>query len=138
MDRRTLVEQGPTLLVQVGFDAAFQPGWSVGPTLPEDRLQALVDTGATESCIDSHLINLLQLPIVDRREIAGVHGSLAVNVCLAQIYIPDLRFTVYGRFAAVHLAASGQQHYALLGRTFLQNFTTTYEGQTGFVTISND
>lgn len=57
---------------------------------------------------------------------------------LAQIYITTLGVTVYGRFAGVHLVAGGQPHVALLGRTFLQHFTMTYEGRTGQVTISND
>ena len=44
---------------------------------------------------------------------------MKVTVHLAQIYVPSLDFTVYGRFSAVHLAAGGQAHQALIGRTFL-------------------
>ena len=55
---------------------------------------------------------------------------------LAQIYVPALDFTMYGVFAGVHLTAGGQPHYALMGRTFLQEFTLVYEGRTGTVTLS--
>ena len=45
---------------------------------------------------------------------------------------------MYGAFAGVHLTAGGQVHTALIGRTFLQDFTLTYEGQTGRVSIANE
>jgi hypothetical protein len=91
---------------------------------------ALVDTGATESC--------LNLPIVDRRRVSGTHGAGEVNVNLAQVLIPHLVLTIYGPFCGADLVAGGQAHHALIGQTFLQHFTMTYEGRTGTVTLSND
>ncbi|MXY32974.1 MAG: hypothetical protein F4Y60_02555 [Boseongicola sp. SB0664_bin_43] len=131
-----LVRYGPTLAVQIGFDSEFQPGTS-SPSLPNETYPALVDTGATESCIDSALAVDLDLPVVDRQTVSGVHGPNAVNFHLAQIYIPDLHHTVYGLFAGVHLTAGGQPHRALMGRTFLSKVILTYEGITGSVTISH-
>ena len=58
-----------------------------------------------------------------------------MDAFLVQMYIPSLRHTIYGRFAGVNLTGGGQRHYALLGRTFLQNFTMVYEGRTGTVRI---
>ncbi len=55
-----------------------------------------------------------------------------------QVHVPTLGQTAYGTFAAVHLAAGGQVHVALIGRTFLRNFTMIYEGRTGTVTIYNE
>ena len=136
--RDALALYGPTLFVQIGFDPDSRPSDVPNPNLPPDRHPALVDTGATESCIDSELALVLNLPVVDRQKVAGVHGADAVNFHLAQIYVPSLDFTVYGRFAGVHLRAGGQPHFALIGRTFLQNFTMTYEGRTGNVILSND
>jgi predicted aspartyl protease len=138
LGRLRLIEQGPTLDVQIEFDPEFRPSELARPNIPEVRLPALVDTGATESCIDSDLARVLQLPIVDRQAIAGVHGASETNVCLAQIHVPDLGFTMYGRFAVVHLAAGGLPHSALLGRNFLQHFTMTYEGKNGVVILSNE
>ena len=136
--RDALALYGPTLFVQIGFDPASRPSDGPNPNLPPDKHPALVDTGATESCIDSELALILNLPIVDRQKVAGVHGADTVNVHLAQIHVPSLDFTVYGRFAGVHLRAGGQPHFALIGRTFLRNFTMTYEGRTGNVILSND
>jgi predicted aspartyl protease len=127
------------LIVNIGFDPNYQPPPSPTPPVPGIAgIHALVDTGATESCIDSQLAAQLNLPIVDRRKVSGVHGAEDVNVHLAQVYIPSLRFTIYGAFCGVHLAAGGQAHRALIGRSFLQGFTMTYEGRTGTVTLSND
>jgi predicted aspartyl protease len=134
-----LVAHGPTLLVRIGFDPAYDPATpQVPPNLPQNPLPALVDTGALESCIDSALAMNLNLPIVDRRMVSGAHGAKEVNVHLAQIHIPTLAFTVYGAFCAVDLQAGGQQHQALIGRTFLRSFTMIYEGRTGTVSLHNN
>ena len=122
-----LISHGPTLPVQIGFDADYEPGAKRLPILPSKQFSALVDTGATISCIDSSLAVSLNLPIVDRRDLGGIHGSIEVNMHLAQIYIPSLAFTIYGSFAGVHLIAGGQRHHALIGRTFLCRFTMKYK-----------
>ena len=131
-----LTTRGPTLFVNIGFD----PDYNDRPTAPPQPgvtgVNALVDTGASVSCIDSILAAQLNLPTVDRRYIASAHGAEKVNMHLAQIHVPSLRFTIYGTFAGVHLQAGGMVHQALIGRTFLQNVTMVYEGLTGTVSIS--
>lgn len=135
--RDALVVHGPTLLVDIGFDPQCDPQYPNRiPALAETKLWALVDTGATASCIDSDLAAKLQLPIVDRQTIGGVSGIREVNMHLAHIHVPSLGFTLYGAFAGVDLIAGGQRHYALIGRTFLQYFRMTYDGRSGDVTIS--
>lgn len=133
-----LMAHGPTLLVDIGFDPAYQnPQVSGIPVAGMKGIEALVYTGAGECCIDSMLATQLNLPIVDRRFMSGIHGKEQVNIHLAQVHVPALNFTMYGAFAGVHLAAGGQQHRALIGRTFLQFYTMVYEGRTGTVTLSN-
>jgi predicted aspartyl protease len=134
--RDFLISHGPTLMVNIGFD----PNFTNPPAIPIagiTDIRALVDTGAGESCIDSVLASQLNLPIVDRRRIAGAGGIQEVNMHLTQVHVPSLNFTIYGAFAGVHLAAGGQFHRALIGRTFLQHYTMTYEGRTGTVTLSS-
>ena len=88
--------------------------------------------------MDSTLAHALKLPAVDREDRSGAHGKHKLNIHLAQIYIPALDWKIVGRFAGVHLHAGGQSHFALIGRTFLRDFTMTYEGATGTVTICKD
>ena len=131
-----LVNYGPTLLVDIGFDSNFKPVVGQVPTPGMKGIQALVDTGATQCCIDSLLAAQLNLPIVDKQKVGGVHGSLEVNMHLAQVHIPALNFTIWGMFAAVHLVAGGQRHKALLGRTFLCHCKMVFDGKTGKVSIT--
>jgi predicted aspartyl protease len=134
-----LTSYGPTLSVNIGFDSL----WSVdnipysAPISSISGINALVDTGASESCIDDFLAVQLNLPVIDQRPVSGAGGQHEAKIYLAQIHIPDLNYTIYGAFAGVHLAAGGQPHQALIGRTFLSKFTMTYEGNTGTVTIKS-
>jgi len=133
-----LVSLGPTLIVDIGFDPNFDGNKVIAPPLAGiTGIHALVDTGATESCIDNLLAAQLNLPVVDRRPIGGIGGQQMANMYLAQIHVAALRFTIYGAFAGVELRAGGQVHSALIGRTFLRNYTMVYEGRTGTVTISD-
>lgn len=129
---------GPTIPVSIGFDPLYRPGARPGvdPDLPGIEHNALVDTGARESCIDSSVAAALDLPIIDRMPVSGVHGTMDVNVHLAQIRIPALGVVTHGRFAGVHLRAGGQPHSALIGRAFLRHMTMRYIGGTGSAILS--
>jgi predicted aspartyl protease len=131
-----LTRWGPQLFVDIGFDPnyTFVPGGPL-PVPGKTKLPALVDTGATESCIDSLLAAQLNLPAIDKRMQAGAHGAKEVSIHLAQVHVPSLGFTIYGEFAAVDLRIGGQSIDALLGRTFLRHFKMIYDGATGDVEI---
>src|ERR1700689_5534454 len=113
-----LVSLGPTLFVDIGFDPNHDPIIIPrGVRVPGiTGVQALVDTGATECCIDSLLAAQLRLPLVNRRQISGVHGSHTANVYLAQVHVPSLGMTMNRAFSGVDLKAGGQVHSALIGR----------------------
>ena len=129
-----LIEHGPTIYVDIGFD----PTWRQGriPAAKKRNVPALVDTGALESFIDCELATDLDLPISDRRQISGSGGRHEVDVYTAQVYVPAFEFTVYGQFAGVYLSSGGTNFRVLMGRTFLKYFTLTYDGPTGHVTLT--
>lgn len=133
-----LARHGPTIAVAIGFDPDYQPSARVRPNLPPNRYPALVDTGAIESCIDAELAETLNLMPFGTRQATGAGGAFDAIEYMAQIYIPELRFTVVGPIASAPLRASGHPYYALLGRTFLRHFSMHYDGRTGAVIISND
>jgi len=84
-----LISAGPTLVVDIGFDDSYDPGSPDNPpNLPVTQVPALIDTGASQSCIDKQLAETLQLPIVDEQQISGVSGLDKVNMHLAHIYVP--------------------------------------------------
>jgi predicted aspartyl protease len=131
-----LIQSGPTLLVNIGMDTSWTPASRSVPVPGISGVKALVDTGATECCIDQLLAASINLPIVDRVQIAGISGQHIANIYLAQIFIPGIGITHYGRFAGVSLKAGGQAHEALIGRSLLQHFHMTYVGNTGAVTLT--
>jgi hypothetical protein len=134
--QKLLVYHGPIVWVDVGFDPKYKGDARTRPTPARTCIEALVDTGAEEGCIDSSFAAQLGLPIVDRRKVCGIEGSMEVNMHLAQIHIPGLKFTLQGAFAGVHLVAGGHPYKVLMGRTFLSHFSMEYDGPTGAVTIS--
>ena len=104
-----LTDEGPKIAVDIGFD----PSWRAGrtprrPAAADEGVPALIDTGAIECFVDCDLAAHLQLPIVDRREVAGSPGKHEVDVYLAQIFIPSLLFTQHGEFAGAYLARAGE------------------------------
>ena len=125
---------GPTVHVKIGFDPNHRMDSENLPALPDTLHPALVDTGASESCIDSALAEALKLPVVDRKPISGALGPGESDIYVAQVYVPNAG-TISGRFAGVHLLAGGQPHYALLGRLFLLHFEMLYNGTTGAVSL---
>ncbi len=74
-DPNALVHFGPTIRVKIGFDPEFNPSLPKYPTFESEVYPALLDTGATTSCIVSELATYLNLPIVDRQTMSGVQGS---------------------------------------------------------------
>lgn len=133
-----LIRFGPSIDVLIGFDPDFVPSAGRRAQLPPELLPALVDTGAQETALDAELAHSLNLPILERRQIAGASGLFESTVYSAQIYIPELDFTIVGPFDSANLAASGQPYSALIGRTFLRHFSMAYEGRTGSVIVNND
>jgi predicted aspartyl protease len=139
--REFLITYGPSLGVDVGYDEKFDYATkaNVGLNVPESaakNILALVDTGATESCIDETLAESLNLTVVDRIDIAGVGGTHKANLYLAHIDIPAIALTDWGRFAGVKLAEGGQHHRVIIGRTLLSMVIMIYDGRDGSVKIA--
>jgi predicted aspartyl protease len=136
--------RGPTLLVDIGFDPAFfgsalptmPSGAATAPVaIPSVQVPALIDTGASESCIDEQLAQQLQLPLINTTVTSGIGGSVTLNMYLAHISIPGL-VTEYGQFTGVHLQAGGQFHRALIGRKLLDDVLLVYDGDSGLVRLA--
>lgn len=131
-DHAALIGFGPSLEVVVSpFVDPPQP-----PT-EGHTTHALVDTGATQSCIDIQVAESLGLPVVDYVMIAGASGASRHPLFAARVTIPSLEILQFGAFAGVDLAAGEQPHRVLLGRTFLQGTVMIYDGGRAQVTIAS-
>jgi len=132
-----LQDVGPTIGVYIGFDPNYDgKNPNVIPAIPTDNKEALIDTGASHNSIDWTLAKALNLPIIDKKPVSGIHGSAEVEICSAQIYLPHFNVTFYGPFALVKLQEGGQRQHALLGRNLLRHFTFYYDGIEGYARLS--
>jgi predicted aspartyl protease len=139
--RQLLIAHGPTLEVDVGYDEKFDYATkaNVGMNIPESAAKnvfALIDTGASDSCIDDDLAQSLNLPLIDRADVSGVGGAHKLSVYSAHIDIPSLAVTQWGRFTGVKLQAGGQGHQVLIGRTLLAGVIMVYDGRDGSVKLA--
>lgn len=143
--QQILVFKGPTTLVEVNFDPGLfhtdpvqvQAALAARQAAPPQLVEALIDTGARESCIDEDLAQTLQLPLIDQGEASGVGGKETFNIYLGFIRIMALNFYQYGRFLGARLQQGQQPHRAILGRTLLQGMVLVYDGRNGTCTIAN-
>jgi len=133
-----LLERGPVVQVNVSVEQhiaqqLLQQG-QVLPT-PESGL-ALIDTGATGTCIDEAAAQRLRLPVVDVATIASVsHTATQQNVYPIQIEVIGLPIQINAA-RAIAAPLAGQGLLVLIGRDVLQHCTLFYNGITGSFTLS--
>jgi predicted aspartyl protease len=114
---QTLVQQGKSVPTPIA-------GW------------ALIDTGASVTCIDEEAAVGLGLPVVDQVVMSSAsHAKTLQNVYPVQIVISGLAF-IMNVPKAMGAALKPQGILALIGRDALQVCTLFYNGLTGEVTIS--
>ena len=131
-----LCANGPTLFIDMGFDAAYDPTKADVPQPTVQQIPALVDTGASASCIDDNLARELKLPLVDEQPMGALSGEYKANVYMAQAHIPVFGTTHYGRLIGVEMVKAGFAQKALLGRDFLRDHIMIYDGIRGQVTLA--
>ena len=133
-----LASIGPALKVNIGCDPDYVDDRQGVPSPQVTGVLALIDTGASECFIDASVAASLKLPIVDRQTVTAAHGLAEINVYLAQIHVPALDKVIEGYFGGIWLQPGMSSFVALIGRSFLREFTMTYEGRTGRVILSDD
>ena len=132
-----LLGQGPTVPVvlsvaQTIADQLMQQGLTV-PTPVSGS--ALIDTGASQTCIDDAIDQQLQLPVIDVVNMTSAsHASTQQNIYPVLIeVVGGIRINV-PRAMGANLAS--QSLAALIGRDFLQRCTLFYNGPSGLITLA--
>jgi hypothetical protein len=126
-----LSQHGPGVPIEIGQATPAQLTGSQPPAL--QAVHALIDTGATHSCVAEQLAQHLHLPVIDRQPVSGVAGSQIHDIYLAQLSIPPLGMSYRGRLIGVQL---GGPYQAIVGRDFLSRVLMIYDGLSGTLTIS--
>lgn len=133
-----LQQRGPVLQVSGSVEQNIAQqllAQGIALPAPESGL-ALIDTGATSTCIDDAAATRLGLPAIDVVTIASAsHASTQQNVHPIQIEVIGLPITISApRAIAAPLAAQGL--LVLIGRDVLQHCTLFYNGPGGSVSMS--
>ncbi len=93
------------------------------------RAGGLIDTGASDVCIDYRIAEALDLRRVDQQLVGVVGASVVASIHIGIVEIPELGFSeVMPLFA---LKVRRPTHDVLLGRSLLQNFIVTFDGPSG-------
>jgi predicted aspartyl protease len=116
----------------------FGRTWTTGPnvdltlygddagTAPE-RLDGLIDTGASVICIDSRIASRLGLVVSNRKPVQMADGRVQVSsIYAARMSIPALGFDDIVQVYAVEMDFPSTR--VLLGRSFLRNYIVNYDG----------
>lgn len=106
------------------------------PIPPTVKGYALIDTGASDTCIDDSLAIQVGFPITDVVNVASAsHRSSLQNVFPIKITLVGLNVAIEAP-TAIGAALSSQGFVALIGRDFLQHCALFYNGLNGDLTLS--
>lgn len=132
-----LLQRGPVIQVSVTIEQnAGKALVTQGKPLPAPKTGlALIDTGATGTCIDEKVAQELGLPVIDVAKMtSATHVDQQCNVYPVQINIPPILVLNSPRTMGAALAAQGLM--VLIGRDVLRNCNLFYNGPAGQFTLS--
>ncbi len=111
-----------------------------GPSPPTASLpalvetQGLIDTGASDVCIDYRIALQLGLREIDQATVGVVGGSTMAKIYLGRLIVPDVGFDRVCPLYALKVRHA--THEVLLGRSFLENYVVTFDGPAGTFTFA--
>jgi predicted aspartyl protease len=132
-----LHQRGPVIQVSVTIEQNAGKGLTAqGRTLPPLKSGwALIDTGATNTCIDEQAARELGLPVIDvGRMTSATHAHQTCNIYPVQIVIPGTLALNSPRTVGAALAS--QDLLVLIGRDVLSKCNLFYNGPAGQFTLS--
>ena len=122
--------------VSVGQQIATQILQKGGTLPPPVSGLALIDTGASSTCVDETAAQQLQLPVIDVVKVASAsHAAADQNVYPIQIEVVGLPITVSAP-RAIGAPLEPQGIIVLIGRDVLQHCVLVYNGPTGSFCLS--
>jgi len=130
-----LAMRGPIVQVTVSIEQnAAKALLNQGKTVPSKAGLALIDTGASNTCIDEQAAQELGLPVIDVGSMqSATHDKHPCNVYPVQIVTPVVTLNS-ARTLGANLAAQGL--LILIGRDVLSQCTFFYNGPVGEFTLS--
>jgi hypothetical protein len=139
---RLLLDGGPLLLVTISIPSALERDLAAKnlPMPQALRGLALIDTGASRTCVDATAIRRLGVSAIDRAMCGTANGVVQQNLFPARFSFPAISLDIeFASVIGVDLtgqASMGQDIVALVGRDVLSRCVLTYNGVGGFITLA--
>lgn len=138
-----LAKVGPILTVEVSTPIALAEKLTKeNKPLPQPKTGlALIDTGATHTCVDDDIISQLGVNPIGRTKIHGSAGAHEVNIFPAHLRFPaipnfEIDFTATLGVNIQAQQVNNQSIIALLGRDVLLKCVFVYNGSLGIYTLA--
>lgn len=132
-----LVHDGPLIEVSIGVTGSVAEQWrNSGIGVPEPISgRALIDTGASITCVDEEVANTLGVPVREVVTMVSATEEIEKNVYPIQMDVAGSELTIDAPQAAgANLQEQGL--VALVGRDVLSHTTLHYNGPAGEYTLS--
>jgi len=137
-----LLQAGPVLPLEIAIPSALSKFLSTqNQQIPAPRSGlALIDTGATRSCVDSQIISSLGVNPIGITTLGTARGRSQHHLYPAKFSFPAIRFEVeFGSVVGVDLSGQGagnMQIIALIGRDVLSRCILIYHGTKGCFSLA--
>lgn len=130
-DHRQLVLRLEGPIVDVIFRRVGPPNPDLPGFFEKKAAKAIIDTGASDVCIDYRLAHALNLTAIDRRQMRAANGPAVSNIYPVLLSVPELDFAERVEAWSGDLGADRGGYWALLGRSFLRSYYFGYDGPQG-------
>lgn len=131
-------QRGPVVQVSVTLEQKFAAALAQqGKDVPRPiNGLALIDTGASNTCLDDEAARAMNLPVIDVGSMhSASHAKTPSNIYPVQIQIVGFQIQ-FASPRTMGAALKEQGLLMLLGRDLLQRCTLFYNGGTGQITLS--
>lgn len=129
-----LLQNGAILQVAVSVPSAYSQGGGAGHP---QTLTAMIDSGASISCIMTDKAAAIGLPQVSQTQLGGVGGMTTAPIYAAALNLTQFGVTVDpAQIAGVSNPLPGVD--MLIGRDVLKTLVFTYKGSEGAFTVTQD
>ncbi len=98
---------------------------------------ALLDTGASITCVNKDLLASLKIPPVGISQVYTPSGKAQQNTYPVEISFPQSNLPKVAFNQVLGSDLKGQEIVALIGRDVLQHFVLIYNGPGGFISLAH-
>jgi len=133
-----LANNGPRVRVEICLPEVFERQLVLlGQQVPSPVTgEALIDSGAATTCVDTDIARALRLPIIGVRKIASAsHPEALANMYPVRLRVVDAPMVINAP-QCVGAPLKAQGIAALLGRDVLQHCFFAYRGPAGLYTLT--